>query len=275
METNENGTSGSAGGEAGGEAPRDAGPGRNNPDSPPGDGAQVGAEDEKDTRGRLIEVGRALMARNGFGGTSVRSITEQAGANLGAITYHFGSKQALYAAVLEDVLSPLRDQVQLLKEMPLSPLRKLEYFIRGLFQHLRENPDMPRFMVQEIVLGEKPAPTILELIGVTVPVLTGIIQEGQAVGTIRKGDPVLMAMSSISQPIYLSIMPPVLARAQRAIGGVPQPRSVAEDHAVDFVVRGLEARDELQDSGQFQGGGWTAWRSAQDAAEDEDQEGEE
>lgn len=238
-----------------------------------GEGAPGREKDEQDTRSRLIAVGRALMARNGFDATSVRSITEQAGANLGAITYHFGSKQGLYQAVLENVLSPLVEQVQLLKEMPFSPLQKLEYFIRGMFQHLRENPDMPRFMVQEIVLGDKPDPTIMELIGVIAPVLTGIIQEGQAVGTIRKGDPVLMALSSISQPIYLSIMPPVLARAQAANGGVPQPRTAPEDHAVEFVVRGLEAGGESRDSGQFQAGAWTAWRSAHDAAEDQEDEG--
>jgi len=255
------------------------------PESEPGEGAgqemSSGAgtshggargEDERDTRTRLIRVGRELMARNGFKGTSVRSITEGAGANLGAITYHFGSKQGLYEAVLGDVLGPLRDQVQLLKEMPFSPLQKLEYFIRGMFQHLRENPDMPRFMVQEIVLGEKPAPPILEVIGIIAPVLTGIIQEGQAVGTIRKGDPVLMAMSSISQPIYLSIMPPVLARAQTAIGGVPQPRMEPEDHAIEFVIRGLEGRLDNGEGGAPPGGSWTAWRSASEAGGDEEDE---
>lgn len=223
---------------------------------------------EEDTRQRLIRVGRELMARNGFDGTSIRALTEAAGANLGAVTYHFQSKEGLYHAVLEDVMGPLREQVQLLKEMPFSPLQKLEYFVRGMFQHLRENPDMPRFMVQEIVLGENPAAPLMETVRLVAPVLTGIIQEGQAVGTIRRGDPVLMALSTISQPIYLSIMPPVLSRAQGAGGGIPQPRALPEDHAVEFVMRGLEVREEERGEGGGIGGAWTAWREGSDEAEE-------
>ncbi|MFH1764625.1 MAG: TetR/AcrR family transcriptional regulator [Gemmatimonadota bacterium] len=198
----------------------------------------------KDTRQRLIDAGRKLIATRGFEGTSVRALTEEAGANLGAVTYHFGSKEKLYQAVLEEVVAPFRQQVQMLRDMPLPALQRVEYFIRGMFQHLRENRDMPRFMVQEIVLGDHPAPQIIESIKVVAPVLIGIIQEGQVAGTIRKGDPVLMALSTLSQPIYLSIMPPVLANEELRKAGVPQPRVSPEDHAVEFVLRSLEAREE-------------------------------
>lgn len=197
-----------------------------------------------DTRQRLLQAARKILAEKGFDGTSVRAVTEAAGANLGAVTYHFESKEKLYHAVLEEVLGPMREQAQLLKGLPFSPLQRLEFFIRGMFQHLSENPDIPRFMVQEIVLGREPAPPILEILRVVAPALAGIIQEGQHVGTVRDGDPVLMALSALSQPIYLSIMPPVLAREDLKTAGVPQPRISPEDHAVEFVLRGLAARQE-------------------------------
>lgn len=191
-----------------------------------------------------MAAARKLMASGGFAGTSIRALTEEAGANLGAVTYHFGSKEGLYCAVLDEVVSPFKEQVQVLRDMPLSPMQKLEYLIRGMFQHLRDNPDMPRFMVQEIVLGDEPSPHILDIIAVVAPILIGIIQEGQAVGTIRKGDPALMALSTLSQPIYLSIMPPVMAKVASKKPGVPLPRMSPEDHAVEFVLRALMAREE-------------------------------
>ena len=197
-----------------------------------------------DTRQRLLQAARKILAEKGFDGTSVRAVTEAAGANLGAVTYHFESKEKLYHAVLGEVLGPMREQAQLLKALPFSPLQRLEFFIRGMFQHLSENPDIPRFMVQEIVLGREPAPPVLETLRVVAPALAGIIQEGQHVGTVREGDPVLMALSALSQPIYLSIMPPVLAREDLKTAGVPQPRTSPEDHAVEFVLRGLAARQE-------------------------------
>ncbi len=196
------------------------------------------------TKERILDVGRRLMGLHGFDGTSIRMLTEEAGVNLGAVTYHFESKEGLYESVLEEVLGPMKEQVRLLKSLPLSPLQRLEYFIRGMFQHLQDNPDMPRFMIQEIVLGDRPAAAVMETVSFIAPTLIGIIQEGQAVGTIRKGDPVLMALSTISQPIYLSIMPPILAREEVRTAGVPQPRISAEDHAVEFVLRGLAVGEE-------------------------------
>jgi AcrR family transcriptional regulator len=197
-----------------------------------------------DTRRRLLQAARKLLAQKGYEGTSVRALTDAAGVNLGAVTYHFDSKEKLYHAVLEELLEPLREQAQLVKGLPFSPLQRLEFFIRGVFQHLAENQDMPRFMVQEIVLGSEPAPPILKTIRVVAPILTGIIQEGQHVGTIRGGDPVLMALSTLSQPIYLSIMRPILNREDLRAAGVPPFGVSPEDHAVEFVLRGLEAREE-------------------------------
>ena len=158
--------------------------------------------DPKDTRQRLIDAGRKLLATRGFDGTSIRALTDEAGANLGAVTYHFESKEKLYQAVLEEVLGPVQEHLEMLKRMPVSAPQRLEFFIRGMFQHLRENPEMPRFMVQEIVLGENPSPEILKMVRTLVSVLTGIIQEGQAVGTIREGDsvPVQQTTWNLSLP---------------------------------------------------------------------------
>ena len=52
------------------------------------------------TRAALTDAGRSLFAKRGYDGASVRDITRLAGTNLGSVTFHFGSKRALYGAVL-------------------------------------------------------------------------------------------------------------------------------------------------------------------------------
>lgn len=49
---------------------------------------------------RLLEAAERLFAERGYAGASVRAICAEAGANLNAVSYHFGGKQALYQAVL-------------------------------------------------------------------------------------------------------------------------------------------------------------------------------
>lgn len=57
-----------------------------------------------DTRQRLVEATRECLRRGGLAATTSRGITGAAGANLGAITYHFESKDQLVAAALLDGL---------------------------------------------------------------------------------------------------------------------------------------------------------------------------
>ncbi len=63
--------------------------------------------DQKNTKERILDVGEELFARIGYANTSLRAITGRAGVNLAAVNYHFGSKEALLAAVIERRLVPL------------------------------------------------------------------------------------------------------------------------------------------------------------------------
>jgi TetR/AcrR family transcriptional regulator, regulator of cefoperazone and chloramphenicol sensitivity len=55
----------------------------------------------EETRARILEAALELFANSGFEGASTRTIAEQAGVNLPAIQYYFGSKEGLYRAVVE------------------------------------------------------------------------------------------------------------------------------------------------------------------------------
>jgi len=55
----------------------------------------------EETREQLIQAGLEIFGRVGFEGASTRQIAQAAGANLAAIVYHFGGKEALYVAVAE------------------------------------------------------------------------------------------------------------------------------------------------------------------------------
>ncbi|MEV6423577.1 TetR family transcriptional regulator [Streptomyces sp. NPDC051662] len=60
-----------------------------------------------DTRTKILDAAEHLFAEHGYRGTSVRAITDLAGANLAAVAYHFGSKAELLAAVARRVIEPI------------------------------------------------------------------------------------------------------------------------------------------------------------------------
>ena len=199
-------------------------------------------EDGASTPDALVRAGRELFARRGYDGASVRAITSAAGANLGAVTYHFGSKRAFYEEVLRTVVEPLRERVLRSGSGDAPPLHRAAAVIRCIFRHLRENPDMPQLILQEMAAGKPPPPPVARTLGPILGTLAGIVEDGQASHEIRQGDPHLLALSCVAQPIHLTLA----RRWARSIAGLdlddPEQHERVVEHAVRFAVRGLEVR---------------------------------
>lgn len=193
------------------------------------------------TRTALLNAARRLFARRGYDGASIRAITRDAHANLGAVTYHFGSKHGLYHAVLEEVLSPLGARIEAAAGREGTALARVDAGIRALFEHLEENPDMPQLMLQEIAAGKTPPPPVARTLAAISGRLAALMREGQGEGEIRPGDPLLLALSVVYQPVHLTLV----QRIGRHVLGLdqsdPATRSRVVEHAVAFARAGLGA----------------------------------
>lgn len=61
----------------------------------------------RETKERILDQSELLFGEHGFAGTSLRTITSEAGVDLGSVRYHFGSKATLFESVLRRRLEPL------------------------------------------------------------------------------------------------------------------------------------------------------------------------
>jgi AcrR family transcriptional regulator len=70
------------------------------------------------TKERILDAAEQLFAAHGFAGTSLRAVTREAGVNLAAIHYHFGTKEDLLRAVLSRIVIPVnRERLNLLEQV--------------------------------------------------------------------------------------------------------------------------------------------------------------
>lgn len=196
------------------------------------------------TRADLLAAGRSLFARRGYDGASIRAITREAGANLGAVTYHFGSKEALYGAVLEAGLRPLVARVEAAAAADGTALDRLCGVVEAYFEHLREHPDVPRLLLQEVAAGKRPPVVVTEILSGVKATIARLHAEGVAERTVRDGHPLLTALSVVSQPVYLTLVAPLA----RSVAGFdladPEAHALAVRHVTDFVRAGLARREE-------------------------------
>lgn len=71
------------------------------------------------TPGLILDAAEELFAKSGYDGVSTRAITELAGVRLNLLSYHFGSKEGLFEAVINRRLEVLSDR----REAALDSLR--------------------------------------------------------------------------------------------------------------------------------------------------------
>jgi AcrR family transcriptional regulator len=192
------------------------------------------------TRADLLAAARRLFAQRGFDGTSVRAITREAGANLGAVTYHFGSKRALYAAVLEQGLRPIAQRVRAAAGSEGTAMERMLSVVEAYFEHFEAHPDLPHLLLQEVAAGKKPPQVVLEILRSAMEAIAGLQAAGTADGSVRAGDPVLTALSVVSQPVYLTLVAPLLKSVGPFDLTDPKTRKRALEHTQAFVRGGLQ-----------------------------------
>ena len=110
--------------------------------------------ERSDTRTKLLDTAERLFAEKGIHATSLRNIITEAGANLAAVHYHFGSKDALVREVFARRIRPVNEK----RIMRLEELEKeggtpdLEALIRAFVEpavRVRfDEPQRIRFMLK-------------------------------------------------------------------------------------------------------------------------------
>lgn len=192
------------------------------------------------TRDLLVEIGRKQFARNGFSGTSVRSIIAEAGANLGAVTYHFGSKEGLYEAVLHSFIDPMRERFDAAVSEPGPVLDRIEAGVHALADHFNANPDNAPLIMQELLRGEPLPDVVRSWVMHALHTFGALVSRGQDDGTIADGAPALVAASLIAQPFFFA----ATSRTRDATPGIgenfPGNADIA-NHICSFIRRSLAA----------------------------------
>jgi len=197
---------------------------------------------ETDTATALIRAATRLFAARGYAGTSIRAITAEAGANLGAVTYHFGTKHELYTAVLQTLFVPLGEAVEVEAGGPGGALDRIEAILRLIFDHLSKHPEMPPLLLHEVAAGRAPPEGGFAQVRRIVGAIAGVIEDGHRDGTVRAGSPVPLALGVIALPVHLTLARRVSAMAPGGREADPVVQALrASPDALEDIVRFVRA----------------------------------
>ena len=185
-----------------------------------------------DIRDRILDAAKKVYAQHGFRGATTRLIAIEAGVNEVTLFRTFGSKAALFEALMQSHVA--QSPIPPLPDNPVDPEREMTIWVAAVLGHMRENRALIRTSFGEIEDRPEAAVSMCEGPNCAGMILTDYMLRLQSTGVASAdGDiptAVAMLMSSMfGDAISRDVMP----------SAFPQPESEAPAKYVRIVLRAL------------------------------------
>jgi len=108
---------------------------------------------EQNTERIILEAAREVFHLKGMAGARMQEIADKAGINKALLHYYYRSKEKLFEAILLDTIQRFLPTVRELWESDYSVFQKIENFVHGYIDLLKQNSYMPAFILQELNLN--------------------------------------------------------------------------------------------------------------------------
>jgi AcrR family transcriptional regulator len=201
-----------------------------------------------DSRAALLAAAAEEFARHGPKGARIQAIVQRAGVNERMIYHHFGSKDGLYAAVLEAQARGLaeawRQVIDTAAEM--APYEGMRTALAGFAEVFAARPLMVALTLHEALGGWRtlPLPTADE---VPFPTLRGLYERGQRQGVFRADCPFEIAHGvAMSALVGSAVLAPRGAEALKAAGLDADPARL-RDQVVGQLLDGMTGPPQRTD----------------------------
>lgn len=202
----------------------------------------VGWTVKHNTREQLIKAASRLFSERGFDGVSIRDIVRATSANLGAVTYHFGSKEDLFEEVLQRKIAPMRDLGRKIASANIAPEEKLRRMFEVYAYHvLNTDPSLKVLFAELIHGGRRLSQESVNSVKWRNRIFGNVINEGVRAGRFRKCDVEILAWEFFGMLSSFILYEPLMSNRKRS-GAYPKSyvkRIV--DSAMDLSLYGIMA----------------------------------
>jgi AcrR family transcriptional regulator len=161
--------------------------------------AAARTNDPERTRADILAVATREFAEKGLAGARIDLIAEAMRTSKRMIYYYFGSKEALYVAVLEEAYRRIRAHEGSLQLDDLAPEDALRKLVGATVDYHLAEPDFTRLVMSENIHRGEYLARSAEIQALNVPAIdavASIYERGRRLGVFRKGlDPLDLHMT--------------------------------------------------------------------------------
>jgi TetR/AcrR family transcriptional regulator len=197
----------------------------------------------EESRAAILRAAVKEFAEHGVAGARTDAIAQTAGVNKALLYYYFQDKERLYGAVLDQVMSGLRERVFGALSSETRPREKILAYVCAYFDYLANNPLYPRLVQREMMRAGQKQGQIERLVNEYFkPIfnrLKEVLEEGMQKGEFRQVDPLHFIPSMIAMIVQYFASAPVMQIMMRS--NPLSPERIAERRAavIDFISAAL------------------------------------
>lgn len=156
------------------------------------------------TRSSILEAAERHFAEHGFRETRLEDIAEDVGVTRATLFYHFRDKQALYAAVVEEVFGELLSRIEALLLAPGLLTDRLEQAAEAWVDAVARRPAMARLILREAASADPAGRPLLPPFESFLSLAARILEEGARAGELHpiRTDPFHVVSAVVGSTVF-------------------------------------------------------------------------
>ncbi len=203
------------------------------------------AEQDQETRARVLNAAARLFAERGFAKVTVRDICKKARANVAAVNYHFGGKDGLYRAVVETAIATMQSTTAAARAAGEGkpPDERIRAYVSVFLQRILGKGH--ETWIHQLMLRELSDPTPAldtvaeEVLRPRTAYLCGVI--GELIGCPANDPRVMRCALSVQSQFNSMLWSQAVARMMHAADIPPVTLDEIAEHITQFSLGGVRA----------------------------------
>lgn len=196
----------------------------------------------------ILDAAEKEFMTKGYEGAKTTSIAAAAGVTHAMLHYYFRTKENLFNKVFESKIVLLKDSIlSSFARTDLPLLERIKNGIEAHFDFLAQNPDLPRFVVNELISK----PEHLNRLGATINMIAGSLYDNmqndfeaeQKKGSIEKINGIDLLLDIVSLNVFVFVAYPIIeAFSSSNYGSREEFLAARKRENVEIIMRRLVKR---------------------------------
>ena len=193
----------------------------------------------------ILQAAEDEYLLKGFAGARTTEIAQKAGVNHAMLHYYFNTKEQLFEQVMTEKVALFRDSVtSVFEQSDLPVLQQIKEAMSRHFDFVRQNPLLPRFIINEISVRpeyiESIKSKLLPIAGNAFRKLQHSLDEASAHGEIGQIDARTLMLDIVSLNLFVFIAHPIISQMQPVLGDLDAFYEARKQENIHVITKRLK-----------------------------------